>query len=165
MCSSDLVVFSFDGDAAGQRAARKALESAVPLATDVRSVKFLFLPEEHDPDSFIRAHGPDAFARCVSDALPLSRFMVDVAREGCDIDSAEGRARLASQTRPLWAALPAGVLKSQLLAEFADLVHLDERELQRLWMPTAAQKSGSPIASTKPRSSPLGPGQIGRAHV
>ena len=162
---TDAVVFSFDGDAAGQRAARKALESAVPLATDVRSVKFLFLPEEHDPDSFIRAHGPEAFARCVSDALPLSRFMVDVAREGCDIDSAEGRARLASQARPLWAALPAGVLKSQLLAEFADLVRLDERELQRLWVPSGSSKTGAPNASSRPRPSPSGLGSNPRTRT
>ena len=63
---TDAVVFSFDGDAAGRRAARKALDGALPYATDVRSVKFLFLPAEHDPDSFIRAHGQDAFAQCIA---------------------------------------------------------------------------------------------------
>jgi DNA primase len=52
---TDAVVFSFDGDAAGRRAARKALDGALPYATDVRSVKFLFLPPEHDPDSYIRS--------------------------------------------------------------------------------------------------------------
>jgi DNA primase len=76
---TDNVVFSFDGDAAGRRAARKALDGAIPYASDVRSVKFLFLPAEHDPDSFIRAFGKDAFAHCVSEAMPLSRFMI-----GCD---------------------------------------------------------------------------------
>ena len=59
---TDQVVFSFDGDAAGRRAARKALEAALPYATDTRNVKFLFLPPEHDPDSYIRAHGSEAFA-------------------------------------------------------------------------------------------------------
>ena len=62
---TDAVVFSFDGDAAGRRAARKALEGALPYATDVRNVKFLFLPPEHDPDSFIRANGQEAFAQCI----------------------------------------------------------------------------------------------------
>src|SRR6185369_5973690 len=81
----DSVVFSFDGDDAGRRAARKALDVSLPFATDVRSIKFLFLPSEHDPDSFIREHGADAFARFVSEATPLSRFMVEVAREGCDL--------------------------------------------------------------------------------
>src|SRR5215217_7900132 len=76
---TDSVVFSFDGDAAGRRAARKALDGALPYATDVRSVKFLFLPAEHDPDSFIREFGRDAFARLVQQAVPLSRFLIDVA--------------------------------------------------------------------------------------
>ena len=133
---TDAVVFSFDGDAAGRRAARKALDGALPFATDVRNVKFLFLPAEHDPDSFIRAHGSEAFARMVSDATPLSRFMIEVSREGCDIETAEGRAMLASQAKPLWTALPEGVLKTQLLGEFADLIGIGERELQRLWQGT-----------------------------
>jgi DNA primase len=76
---TDAVVFSFDGDAAGRRAARKALDGALAYATDVRSVKFLFLPAEHDPDSYIREFGKEAFARCVSEATPLSRFLIDAA--------------------------------------------------------------------------------------
>ncbi|NDC60543.1 MAG: DNA primase [Betaproteobacteria bacterium] len=138
---NDSVVFSFDGDAAGRRAARKALEVALPYATDVRHVKFLFLPAEHDPDSFIRAHGSEAFARMVFDAKPLSRFLIDVAREGCDIDNAEGRALLAAQAKPLWLALPEGVLKTQLLGELADLVGIGNRELQHLWQGHLNDKS------------------------
>ena len=107
---TDSVVFSFDGDAAGRRAARKALDGALPYATDVRSVKFLFLPSEHDPDSYIRSFGRDGFARCVSEAMPLSRFLVDAARDGCDLSSAEGRAHLASNARPLWMQMPDGAL-------------------------------------------------------
>jgi DNA primase len=135
---TDAVVFSFDGDAAGRRAARKALDGALPYATDVRSVKFLFLPAEHDPDSYIRAHGREAFARCVTEALPLSRFLMDVAREGCDLGSAEGRALLASQAKPLWQALPEGVLKTQLLGDIAELVHIGSHELVNLWHPPSA---------------------------
>ena len=160
---TDAVVFSFDGDAAGRRAARKALDCALPYASDVRNVKFLFLPAEHDPDSYIREHGSEAFARLVSDATPLSRFLVDVARDGCDIDSAEGRALLASQARPLWLALPDGVLKTQLLNELADLVGIGTRELQRLWLgdssaktqrtATPGQSGGKPRETSAPRRS------------
>ena len=132
---TDSVVFSFDGDAAGRRAARKALDGALPYATDVRSVKFLFLPSEHDPDSYIRAFGKEGFARCVSEAVPLSRFLVDSARDGCDLNSAEGRARLASNARPLWNQLPDGALKRQLLSEISALVQLANRELIDLWQP------------------------------
>jgi DNA primase len=135
---TDSVVFSFDGDAAGRRAARKALDGALPFATDVRSVKFLFLPAEHDPDSFIREFGKEAFARYVSEAVPLSRFLIDAAREGCDLNSAEGRAHLASNAKPLWMQLPDGALKLQLLTEIADLVQLSSREMTDLWHPKPA---------------------------
>jgi DNA primase len=130
---TDSVVFSFDGDAAGRRAARKALDAALPMATDVRSVKFLFLPPEHDPDSFIREYGKEAFARYVSEAVPLSRFLLDAARDGCDLHTAEGRAHLASNARPLWELLPQGALRQQMLGEIADLVQLSIRELSEIW--------------------------------
>lgn len=130
---TEAVIFSFDGDSAGRRAARKALDAALPLATDVRSVKFLFLPPEHDPDSFIREHGKEAFARFVSESVPLSQFLIDAAREGCDLQTAEGRARFASNAKPLWEVMPAGALKQQLLTEIADLVQLSNRELMDVW--------------------------------
>ncbi len=130
---TDAVVFSFDGDSAGKRAARKALDAALPYATDVRSIKFLFLPEEHDPDSFIRAYGQDEFARYVSEATPLSRFLVEAAREGCDLGTAEGRAYMSSNAKPLWGLLPDGALKLQLLAELAAQVQLPSAELGALW--------------------------------
>jgi DNA primase len=138
------VVFSFDGDAAGRRAARKALEGALPYATDVRSVKFLFLPSEHDPDSYIREFGQEAFAMCVGDAVPLSRFLIDVVREGCDLQSAEGRAHLASNAKPLWSLLPDGALKRQLLGDISELVQLDPREMGELWEPKAASSEAKP---------------------
>ncbi|MDM0058673.1 DNA primase [Variovorax fucosicus] len=147
---TDAVVFSFDGDAAGRRAARKALDGALPFASDVRSVKFLFLPAEHDPDSFIREFGADAFARFVSEATPLSRFMLEAAREGCDLGSAEGRAHLASNVRPLWGALPDGALKRQLLEDIAGLVQLSAQALTELWAPPAA----APRSAAPPSAAP-----------
>src|SRR5205085_11581039 len=142
---TDSVVFSFDGDAAGRRAARKALDGALPYATDVRSVKFLFLPAEHDPDSYIREYGRDAFARYVSDAMPLSRFLIEASREGLDLGTAEGRAHLAANAKPLWSQLPEGALKRQLLGEIADLVQLAPREMEELWTgrkPASARRDG-----------------------
>ncbi|MDO8297598.1 MAG: hypothetical protein Q7T19_14300, partial [Caulobacter sp.] len=112
---------------------------ALPFATDVRSVKFLFLPEEHDPDSFIRANGQDGFAAAVAKAVPLSKFMLEAAAEGCELDTAEGRAHMASNARPLWTALPDGTLKRQLLAEIADQVLIDSRELLQIWQPANAR--------------------------
>ncbi|MBC7444952.1 MAG: DNA primase [Polaromonas sp.] len=134
---TDSVVFSFDGDSAGRRAARKALDAALPFASDVRTVKFLFLPAEHDPDSFIREHGAQGFAASVAKAVPLSRFLLEAAGEGCDLDTAEGRAHMASNARALWSALPEGLLKPQLLAEIAEQVMIDSRELLQLWQPSS----------------------------
>ena len=130
---TDSVVFSFDGDAAGRRAARKALDAALPLATDTRSVKFLFLPAEHDPDSFIRAEGTEAFGEAVRQATPLSRFLLEAAAEDCDMSSAEGRSHFAANARPLWQLLPTGALAQQLLAEIAAQVQLGTHELEDLW--------------------------------
>ena len=149
---TDAVVFSFDGDGAGRRAARKALDGALPYATDVRSVKFLFLPAEHDPDSYIREHGQEAFARCISEAVPLSRFLLEAASEGCDLSSAEGRAHLASNAKPLWSQLPDGALKRQLLGDIADRVQLDSQELNELWHP-ATRPSERPAATRSQNNS------------
>ncbi len=150
---TDSVVFSFDGDSAGRRAARKALDGALPYATDVRSVKFLFLPAEHDPDSYIREFGKEAFAHCVTEAMPLSRFLVEVAREGCDLHTAEGRAHMASNAKPLWMALPDGALKRQLLSEIAELADLGNHELQDLWMPAAPAATPARSGEFKKKSS------------
>jgi DNA primase len=135
---TDSVVFSFDGDGAGRRAARKALDGALPYATDVRSIKFLFLPAEHDPDSYVREFGQDAFAEQIKQAMPLSRFLIEAASADCDLQTAEGRARLSSQARPLWQLLPDGALKQQLLSELAQLIQLETAGLEKLWGQQAA---------------------------
>ncbi|MDB5885215.1 MAG: primase [Polaromonas sp.] len=151
---TDSVVFSFDGDSAGRRAAHKALDAALPFATDVRTVKFLFLPAEHDPDSFIRAHGKDGFAACIAQAVPLSRFLLQAAGEGCDLDTAEGRAHMASNARGLWSALPEGALKPQLLAEIADQVMIDSRELLHLWQPAPGGRKAYYKKNNGPAAAP-----------
>ena len=159
---SEAVVFSFDGDAAGRRAARKALEAALPWASDTRSIKFLFLPTEHDPDSFIREHGTDGFALAVKSATPLSRFLLEAAAADCDLDTAEGRARMASQAQPLWNAMPDGALKRQLLQELADGVGLDPRELSHLWQGPGARTTAGSKSSRKDLSTPRSPGAAPR---
>ncbi len=147
---TDAVVFSFDGDSAGRRAARKALDASLPYATDVRSIKFLFLPQEHDPDSFIRAHGNAAFAEYIAQATPLSRFLVEAASEGCDLQTAEGRAHMASNAKPLWTQLPEGALKLQLLSEISSLVQIDSAKLDALWQP--ATPAPRPYAERPPQN-------------
>jgi len=142
---TDHVIFSFDGDAAGRRAADRALEAALPHVSDLRSFRFLFLPPEHDPDSYIRAHGAEAFERFVQGAVPLSRQLIERASDGADLATAEGRARLLAQARPMWTAMPATALRAQILGELATAARLQVDELARLWglaRPAAASSKG-----------------------
>ncbi len=154
---TESVVFSFDGDKAGRRAAIRALEASLPHATDTRSIKFLFLPPEHDPDSFVREQGADAFERCVSQAVPLSRQLVEAAGDGCDLETAEGRARLLAQARPLVAQLPSGVLRGQIVDALAEAAHVPAPELRVQWAPQRVTASGEardrPHGDSTPRAS------------
>jgi len=147
---TDSVVFSFDGDAAGRRAAGRALEAALPHATDLRSVKFLFLPPEHDPDSYVRELGPAAFEQQVAQAVPLSRQLVAMASEDADLASAEGRARMLAQAKPLWTALPDGALRRQLLPELARTALLELADLHALWGEAAATPPRPALRSPLP---------------
>ena len=135
---TDSVVFSFDGDAAGRRAAGRALEASLPHATDTRTVRFLFLPAEHDPDSFVRERGAPAFEQEVARAMPLSRQLIEQARDELELTSPEARARFLVNARPFWSALPAGMLKRQMLAEIASQAALPVEELAQSWQAGAA---------------------------
>jgi len=137
---TDKVIFSFDGDAAGRRAAGRALEAALPHATDTRSFRFLFLPKEHDPDSYVREHGTKAFEQYVQEAVPLSQQLIEVAQHDCDMTTAEGRARMLAQAKPLWSALPEGALQKQLLSELALKGNLPLADLQSLWRTASPQR-------------------------
>ena len=130
---ADAVVFSFDCDAAGRRAAGRALQASLPHATDTRSFRFLFLPTEHDPDSYVRELGAAAFEQRVAEAVPLSKQIVALAGEGLDFASAEGRARFLSNAQPLWSSLPEGMLKRQLLGEIGARGALTVEELAARW--------------------------------
>lgn len=158
---TESVIFSFDGDAAGRRAAGRALEAALPHASDVRTVKFLFLPTEHDPDSYVRDLGADAFETCIAAAVPLSRQLMEVAGEGCDLSSAEGRARMLATAKPLWQALPQGLLKRQLLGDLARRAQLPDQELMGLWQVGGAAPQEQPPSDG--REHPPEDGQSGEA--
>ncbi len=130
---TDTVVFSFDGDAAGRRAAGRALEAALPHASDTRSVRFLFLPTEHDPDSYIRDLGPEAFDAAVAQAVPLSAQLIAHAGADCDLATAEGRSKMLAQAGPLVALLPEGLLREQVLQDLARQGGVTPDVLQAHW--------------------------------
>ena len=140
---TEQVVFSFDGDGAGRRAAGRALEASLAFASDTRRISFLFLPSEHDPDSYIREFGPEAFEACVQQAVPLSRQLLEHAKGDCDLNTAEGRARLQAQALPLIGQLPDGALRGQIADELAAMARTAPEEIRRRLAALAEPKQSS----------------------
>ena len=126
------IVFSFDGDTAGRRAAWRALQTALPLMRDDLSVRFLFLPAGHDPDSYIREFGQAAFKACVKDAVALSAFLLDELSERHRLEEPEGRSACVHEAKPILQQIAPGAFKHQILNEFAKRVLLTREELDGL---------------------------------
>ncbi|HHX8581767.1 TPA: DNA primase [Vibrio diabolicus] len=127
------VVCCYDGDRAGREAAWRAMENALPYLTDGRQLKFMFLPDGEDPDSYIRKNGKQAFEQQVSNAMPLSEFMFSSLTQQVDMSTKEGMAKLSTLAVPLIDKVPGGTLRlylRELLGRRLGLV--DERQLQQL---------------------------------
>jgi DNA primase len=127
---TDRIVFSFDGDAAGQRAAQRALEACLPLMADDKEIRFLFLPTEHDPDSYVRAYGAPAFEKVIKEALSLSSFFFKITSEGHELTTPEGRAQTHHAAKPLLLSMPPIALRTQILRELAIRTHSAPAELE-----------------------------------
>ncbi|CAG4901229.1 DNA primase [Paraburkholderia gardini] len=132
MRQTDTVIFSFDGDSAGRRAARRALDACLPHAADNRTIRFLFLPTEHDPDSYVREFGTEGFSEQVARAMPLSQFMLNEVLTGKELDQPEGKARALFDAKPLLQALPANALRAQIMHMFADRLDVPFDEVAAL---------------------------------
>ncbi|MFZ6759097.1 DNA primase [Undibacterium sp. Ji50W] len=153
---TDHVIFSFDGDSAGRRAARRALDACLPHANDDKIIKFLFLPTEHDPDSFIREFGAEAFEQEVHDAMPLSQFFMRETISDNDLTTAEGRARTQFDAKPLLQAMQPSGLRLQLVRNLAQVTQTSPAEIETMFelsQPVARQKL-APARSK--RSAPVG---------
>ncbi|MEN9341450.1 MAG: hypothetical protein RL178_762 [Pseudomonadota bacterium] len=150
MRQTDRIIFSFDGDAAGQRAAKRALEACLPMMADDKEIKFLFLPTEHDPDSFVRERGAPAFEEAVRQAMPLSSFLIQVANEGHDWNTPEGRAQTQYAAKPLLLSMPAIALRAQLIRELAQRVGITPAELESFcgFKPVVEPKQMTPVPNT-----------------
>src|SRR5579883_3260011 len=106
------VVFAFDGDRAGRAAAWRALQHALPEAREGREIKFLFLPEGHDPDSLIGEEGREAFEKRLDSSLPLSEYLIsELKSQAVSLHHPDGRARFSEMARPLIAKLTEGVYR------------------------------------------------------
>jgi DNA primase len=145
------VVFAFDGDRAGRAAAWRALQQALPEAREGREIRFLFLPQDHDPDTLIAAEGRAAFEERLSLAVPLSEYLVHELSEQSELGSADGRARFAESARPLFAKVPEGVYRELLLERLAQVVGLNAARLEELW----AQGRPGTTAALPPAPQPM----------
>jgi DNA primase len=150
---TDTVIFSFDGDKAGRRAARRALEACLPHVTDNKTIKFLFLPTEHDPDSYVRTYGNEAFEQEIHEAMPLSQFLVKEAVGEHDLQSPEGRARAQFDAKPMLQAMTPTALRLQIVRGLAQLTQSTPSEIEVLFelakpvatVRKAPPKTGRPV--------------------
>ena len=143
---TDDVHFSFDGDRAGRKAAWRALENALPHMREGRQIRFVFLPEKQDPDSFVQAEGANAFEALLDRGMPLADFLIRELAADVDLKSVDGRARLAERAGPLLRKVPQGVYRELLLEGLGEHVGLAGSRLTELLL------RGHDDVSTKPGS-------------
>ncbi|MDH3551507.1 MAG: DNA primase [Gammaproteobacteria bacterium] len=129
---TDSVIFSFDGDRAGRAAAWRALENALPQVREGRQIRFVFLPEGHDPDSFVNALGSDAFLKALDNGVALSDFLIGELAGQVDMTTVDGKARLAELAKPLVRKIPQGVYRELLVDSLADTVGLPATRLEKM---------------------------------
>jgi DNA primase len=156
---ADELVFSFDGDAAGKKAAWRALEVSLPLAQDNKPIKFLFLPDGEDPDTYIRKHGKESFEGLVRAAQTLSEYLLAELRSQSNLATAEGRSQFLAAAKPHLQKIAAPALKLQVMKEAARLSGLTQDEAERLLAPEAEKKPAyrSPAPAKKPFTAPSTP--------
>ena len=134
------VIFCFDGDDAGRKAATRALEAVIPLMQAGRQAKFLFLPQGEDPDSFVRSIGHDAFVMQLDDAMSLSEYLFQVAETGLDLTKMDDRAHLVSNIMPQINTMPAGTFQELMLRSLSEKSGLPIDDIKRLENKEAEQK-------------------------
>lgn len=154
------IIFCFDGDNAGRKAAKRALENALPAMTDGRKIQFLFLPEGQDPDSLVRQVGPERFNQQFNSAMPLEEFFFSAVAEGVDTRTLEGRARVSKLAAPLLARLPPGVFRELMFTQLAQRTGLGLDVLMELIHEPVSltdAKPATPELQPSPAHRPLAP--------
>jgi DNA primase len=160
------VVFCFDGDEAGRRAAARALELVLPSLQDGREAAFLFLPEGEDPDSLVQRIGATAFNALVQKAMPLSEFLFEHHAQGIDLQHPDGRARLSTRVLPAINRIPGTVYRELLRSQLAERIGVAADRLPAAPIPdpkgSGAEQALTPTPPPAPRRPTVRPGQRNR---
>ena len=150
--AADEVVFCFDGDRAGRKAAWRALENTLPRLREGRQARFLFLPDGEDPDSMVRQHGTEVFTALLEEAQPLSDFFFEHFTAEVDMSALDGRARLVGLARPALETIPEGVFRDMMFDRLEGLAQhrLEGRKKERFAPVKPVQKAGKPAQQRTP---------------
>jgi len=138
------VIFCYDGDNAGKKAAWRALENTLSVIRDGMVAKFLFLPEKEDPDTMVRKEGFDAFEQRIKNATPLSEFLFEHLKSASDINTQEGKAQLASEANKLIQKMHNSLFKDLLIEELSSIVGLSQQLLEEKISSNANKKIPPP---------------------
>ena len=130
---TDYIYFCFDGDQAGLDAAWRALENALPHIREGRQIKFVFLPKNDDPDTFIKKNSAAIFEKELDNGKDLSDFLIEKLAKNIDIKSIDGKARLAEQARPLINSIATGIYKELLIEQLAISINISAKKLFRIF--------------------------------
>lgn len=144
------VVFCFDGDKAGRAAAWRALGNALAEAREGRQIRFLFLPEGHDPDSLVGEEGREAFEKRLEGALPLSEYLASALAEQADLSHADGRAQFAEMARPLVSKVTPGIYRDLLIERLSESIKIPAARLNQLWFNELTNIEGSHLRGASP---------------
>jgi DNA primase len=147
---TDNVNFCFDGDRAGRKAAWRALENALPHIREGRQIRFVFLPDGHDPDSYVNEQGSDAFVAAVDDGVALSDFLIGELSSQVDMGTVDGKARLAELAKPLVRRIPDGVYRELLVESLAGVVGMPATKLERI-LGSGGESPGPQAGTQTPR--------------
>lgn len=139
---TDQIVFAFDGDTAGRKAARRALEASLAAIGDDKRVSFVLFPEGEDPDSLVREHGASALDDELGKALSLSTWFLRCVTEGLDMTQPEDRASAVTEARPLLESMNPGALRMQLVRALGDATHTPPHDLEALFGLTPWRRLG-----------------------
>lgn len=154
---TDNIIFCFDGDKAGKKAAWRALENSLALLSDGKYLSFLFLPEGEDPDSYVKQYGKEFFERQLKQATPLSEFLFKELCSGTNLQTSEGCAKLVSDATPLLKQIEAPALSLLLLKRLVELSGISRGELEEKGLLQVKHKSRIRRIENAPRKQPATP--------